>query len=151
MFPRATSRLTSPVLVLAIVGILLGVSGCASPPSEPVNLLANTEEQMKIRNLQTRSFETSDRSQVIRSVISALQDLGFIIERANEPLGLVTGARFAEPRYYDVVGVTVTVQSQGEGTQVRVSAIYNNQPVTDPEVYRNFYTALGRALFVDRN
>jgi hypothetical protein len=28
-------------------------------------------------------------------VISALQDLGFIIERANEPLGMVTATRFA--------------------------------------------------------
>ena len=138
-------------LPLALVLIAFGAVGCASPPEEPVNLLAPTEQQMRIRNPQTRSFDISDRRVAMRSVISALQDLGFIIERANEPLGMVTAARFAEPRYYDVIGVTVTVRSEGEGTTIRVNAIYNNEPVMDPEVYRNFYASLERALFADRN
>ena len=92
----------------------LGLAGCASPPAEPVNLLAPTEEQMKIRNLQTRTFDVSDRRGRDPRRDPALQDLGFIIERANEPLGMVTGARFAEPRYFDVVGITVTVRAVGE-------------------------------------
>lgn len=138
------------ILVLLATSWVLGV-GCASTPPEPVNLLASSEEQMKLRNLQTRSFEISDQGIAMRGVISALQDLGFIIERANEPLGLVTAARFAEPRYWDVIAVTVTVRPAGEGTQVRVNAIYNNEPVVDPEVYRNFFTSLNRALFADRN
>ena len=54
----------------------------------------------------------------MRGVIAALQDLGFIIERANEPLGLVTAARFAEPNYYDVLGVTVTVRPQDDGKAI---------------------------------
>ena len=88
----------------------------------------------------------------MRGVIAALQDLGFIIERANEPLGMVTGARFAEPRYYDVVGVTVTVRTLNESqTTIRVNAIFNNEPIMDPEVYRNFFATLERALFIGRN
>lgn len=72
-------------------------------------------------------------------VIAALQDLGFIIERANEPLGLVTAARFAEPNYYDVLGVTVTVRAQEAGkTMIRANAIYNSKPIDDPKVYQNF-------------
>jgi hypothetical protein len=95
-------------LITLLSLIVLVSAGCASPPKEPETLLAPTEEQMKIRNLQTRTFDIADRKAAMRGVIAALQDLGFIIERANEPLGLVTAARFAEPRYYDVVGVTVT-------------------------------------------
>ena len=132
-----------------IIGLVVGA--CASPPEEPVNLLAPTEEQMKIRTLQTREFELTDRRVAMRGVISALQDLGFIIERANEPLGMVTAARFAEPRYYDVIEVTVTVRPTGEQIAIRMNAIYNNQPVTDPEVYRNFFASLNRALFADRS
>jgi hypothetical protein len=132
--------------------ITLGLAGCASPPPEPENLLAPTDEQMKIRNLQTRTFDVSDRRVAMRGVISALQDLGFIIERANEPLGLVTAARFAEPNYYDVVGVTVTVREENETqTTIRANAIFNNQPITDPAVYRNFFATLERALFIGRN
>lgn len=126
--------------------------GCASPPAEPETLLAPTEEQLKIRNLQTRTFDIADRKLAMRGVIAALQDLGFIIERANEPLGFVSAARFAEPRYYDVVGVTVTVRRANDTqTTIRANVIFNNQPVTDPTVYRNFFATLERSLFIGRN
>jgi hypothetical protein len=139
------------LIVLAIL-IALVSNGCASPPPEPQELLAPTEEQMKIRNLQTRTFDIADRKVAMRGVIAALQDLGFIIERANEPLGLVTAARFAEPRYYDVVGVTVTVRSTSDTqTTIRANAIFNNQPITDPAVYRNFFSTLERSFFIERN
>ena len=83
--------------------------------------------------------------------MAVLQDLGFVIERANEELGLVTGAKFAEPNYLDVVAITVTVRPQEGGKcLVRVNAIYNNKPIEDPEVYQNFFAALERSLFVNR-
>jgi hypothetical protein len=139
---------------LVIAGLLatLVIAGCASPPKEPEALLAVTDEQMKLRNLQTRSFDIADRRTAMRGVFAALQDLGFIIERANEPLGLVTGARFREPNYYDVVGITVTVRQLNDTqTTIRANAIYNNQPITEPEVYRNFFAALERSFFAGRN
>ncbi len=130
------------------LGILVIAQGCVAPkPSE--DLLAPTEAQMKIRSAQTRSFDVTDRQMAMRGVIAALQDLGFIIERANEPLGLVTAARFAEPNYYDVVGVTVTVRHEAEGRMmIRANAIYNNKPIEDPKVYQNFFATLERSLFV---
>jgi hypothetical protein len=110
-----------------------------------------TDAQMKIRSAQARTFEVKDRTIAMRGVIAALQDLGFIIERANEPLGLVTAARFAEPNYYDVVGVTVTVRPQTDSqTMVRANAIYNNKPIEDPKVYQNFFAALERSLFLTK-
>jgi len=145
-------RATSICLTTLTLLVALGLGGCASPPKEPGVLLAPTEEQMKIRNLQTRNFDIADRKAAMRGVIAALQDLGFIIERANEPLGLVTAARFAEPNYYDVVGVTVTVRPLNDHqTTIRANAIFNNEPITDPEVYRNFFTTLERSLFIGRN
>jgi hypothetical protein len=148
--------LTRTVRFVALAGLMLqfatALGGCASPPKEPVALLAPTDEQMKLRNLQTRTFDVAERQAAMRGVIAALQDLGFIIERANEPLGLVTGARFAEPNYYDVVGITVTVRPLNDTqTTIRANAIFNNQPITDPEVYRNFFATLERSLFIGRN
>ena len=140
-------------LIALWTALAIGLSACASrpkPPPEP--LLAPTEAQMTLRNVQTRNFDIKDRMVAMRAVISALQDLGFIIERANEPLGLVTGARFAEPNFYDVVGITVTVRTLDEKqTTIRANAIFNNQPITDPEVYRNFFATLERSLFIGRN
>ncbi len=137
---------------LLVSTLLFAGWGCASPPQVPENLLAPTEEQIKIRNLQTRTFDVSDRQAAMRGVIAALQDLGFIIERANEPLGLVTAARFAEPNFYDVVGVTVTVRPVSDTQMtIRANAIFNNEPITDPEVYQNFFATLERSLFIGRN
>jgi hypothetical protein len=124
--------------------------GCAAPQAPP-DLLVPTEAQMKIRSLQTRTFDLTDRHAAIRGVIASLQDLGFIIERTNEGLGLVTAARFAEPNYYDVVTITVTVrQDSAEKMSVRANAIYNNKPIEDPKVYQNFFAALQRALFISQ-
>lgn len=136
------------ILVITVLAIM---QGCAPPQPSP-DLLAPTEAQLKIRSAQTRSFEITDRQMAMRGIISALQDLGFIIERANESLGLVTAARFAEPNFYDVIGVTVTVRPEAEGRMmVRTNAIYNNKPIEDPKVYQNFFATLERALFVTKN
>ena len=145
-----TSGLGILIAVLALVAIL---PSCASPPpTKPASLFATTEEQMKMRNMQTRIFTIKDRRVAIRGVIQALQDLGFIIERANEPLGIVTGARFAEPNFYDVVGVTVTVRSAGQSRMaIRANALFNNEPITDPEVYRNFFATLTKSFTVGRS
>jgi hypothetical protein len=136
--------------ILAVVGLVL-FQGCAAPQPTP-DLLAPTEAQMKMRSAQTRSFDITDRQMAMRGVMAALQDLGFIIERANEPLGLVTAARFAEPNFYDVVGVTVTVRPESEGRMlIRANAIYNNKPIEDPKVYQNFFATLERSLFATKN
>ena len=138
------------IRVIVIVAEVILLHGCAAPqPSQ--DLLAPTDAQMKIRSVQTRTFDMKDRQAAMRAVIAALQDLGFIIERANEPLGLVTAARFAEPNYYDVVGVTVTVRQESDNRlMIRANAIYNNKPIEDPKVYQNFFATLERSLFVTR-
>lgn len=140
----------------AVSGMVVGATfamlcGCVPPQPGP-ELLAPTEAQMKIRSAQTRTFDIKDRQVAMRSVIAALQDLGFIIERANDALGLVSAARFAEPNYYDVLGVTVTVRPQADGrVMIRANAIYNNKPIEDPKVYQNFFATLERSLFVTKD
>ncbi|WP_455377606.1 hypothetical protein [Petrachloros mirabilis] len=137
----------------ALWGVCVGTTAiflqaCVAPEPAP-ELLAPTEAQMKIRSAQTRTFDVKDRMVAMRAVIAALQDLGFIIERANEALGLVTAARFAEPNYYDVLGVTVTVRPQPDDRMmIRANAIYNNKPIEDAKVYQNFFATLERSLFV---
>jgi len=138
-----------PALVSTAAIVLLAASCTAPKPS--ANLLAPTEAQTKLRSIQSRTFELSDRLVAMRGIMGVLQDLGFVIERANEELGLVTAAKFAEPNYLDVVEITVTVRPQEGGKfLVRVNAIFNNKPVEDAEVYQNFFAALERSLFVNR-
>jgi hypothetical protein len=141
---RSTIQISVLIASLAVVS-------CAMPPKVEPNLLAPTEEQMKLRSYQSRTFEVGDRNRAIRGVMATLQDLGFIIERANAELGLVTAARFAEPNFYDIIAVTVTVRPQAGGKMlVRANAIYNNAPLDDPKAYQNFFAALQRALFLGK-
>src|SRR5512134_323792 len=135
--------------VVIVTGSVM-LQGCVAPEPRQ-ELFAPTDAQMKIRSAQTRTFEVKEHTVAMRGVIAALQDLGFIIERANEPRGLVTAARFAEPNYYDVLGVTVTVRQESEGrTMIRANAIYNSKPIEDPKVYQNFFATLERSLFITR-
>jgi len=135
------------VIILAL-GLM--VQACAAPqPSQ--DLFAPTEAHMKLRSIQTRNFDIKDRNQAMRGVVAALQDLGFIIERANEPLGLVTAARFAEPDYLNVATVTVIIRPQEDGQKmIRMNAIYNHKPIEDPKIYQNFFATLERSLFITR-
>jgi hypothetical protein len=101
---------------------------------------------MKIRSYQTRAFDVKSQDVVVRGVVAALQDLGFIIERANAPMGLVTAGKFAQGGF---VELTVTVRPKGtEQNEVRVNALFNTQPVEDPKVYQNFFAAVERSLFI---
>ncbi len=116
----------------------------------PKNLLSLTDAQMKIRSYQTRAFDIKDQNKVLRGVVASLQDLGFIIERANGPMGLVTAGKFG-PGGRGFVELTVTVRAKGEErTEIRVNAIFNTQPIEDPKIYQDFFIAVERSLFVTR-
>jgi len=133
---------TGLLIVLTVV-----MQACAKrqPPQE---LLSLTDPQLKIRSYQTRVFDYSDQNLVLRGVVASLQDLGFIVERANASLGLVTAGKFAT-NGNGIVELTVTVRLKGtQQTEVRLNAIFNTKPVDDPKVYQNFFTVLERTLFI---
>lgn len=134
--------------LLLISGLALLVQGCASGPRKPPeDLLTLSEAQMASRAYQTRVFELGDEKEVLRGVLSALQDLGFIIERVNGPMGMVTAGKFG-PSGVDLVSLTVVSRPKGSGrSEIRVTALYNTKPIEDPKVYQNFFAAVGRALF----
>jgi hypothetical protein len=127
------------------------LQACAGGPQKaPKELLALNEAQMKIRSFQTRAFDVKDQNKVLRGVVASLQDLGFIVERANGPLGLVTAGKFG-PNGHGFVELTVVVRAKGEEqTEVRVNALFNTKPIEDPKVYQNFFIAVERSLFISR-
>ncbi|MCF6252224.1 MAG: hypothetical protein L3J75_13290 [Methylococcaceae bacterium] len=134
------------VLILSFFFILQACSTGSTKP--PENLLSLTEAQMKIRSYQTRVFDLSDQQKTLRAVVSALMDLGFIVERVNAPLGLVTAAKFAGSGHSGFVEATVTIKPKGENqVEIRANAIFNTKPIEDPKVYQNFFSTLQKSLF----
>jgi hypothetical protein len=130
-------------LLRIVTGItLLAVISCA-PSTKQV--LATKESQVKLRAIQSRVFDTKDRDMMLRTVIATLQDLGFIIDKADTTLGTVSATKLDSY----ALRMTVSVRERGD-TQllVRANAQYNRHAVEDPEPYQQFFDALSKAVFL---
>ena len=127
--------------VLVLLVFLLFV-GCATTQQR---LLDSDSSQVQLRSIQTRAFDTTDKEKTLRTIISTLQDLEFIIDKADATLGTVSATKLK--RY--VLRMTVIVRPRGE-TQllVRTNAQYNVQPITNAELYQQFFVALEKAMFL---
>ena len=126
--------------LIIIIAILL-TSGCASQNS---HVMAGGSA-VELRSFQTRAFDTTDKHKMLRTTIAVLQDLGFIIDKTDEDLGMVTGTKLSGYQ----IRMTVIVRPRGEKQlAVRASAIYNNQPIEDPMPYQDFFVALEKGIFL---
>ncbi len=129
--------------IVFILLLVVTLSGCATPA---VNALGSSESQVKLRSIQTRAFDTTDKKKMMQTVISTMQDLDFVIDKADFMLGSVTGSKFLGQV---VVTMTVTVRPRGEKQLlVRANAQYGVNSVEDPATYQDFFTALEKAIFL---
>lgn len=128
---------------LLVICLITGLVGCQSGSRK--ELLSTSESQVKARNIQTRAFDTGDKSLTLRSVISTLQDLGFVVDKADEVLGTVSATKLDGYQ----LRVTVTVRPRGDKQMlVRANAQYNLTAVEDPAIYQDFFTSLGKSMFL---
>lgn len=119
----------------------IAVIGCAANPQ----VLETGASQVQLRSFQTRAFDTKDKEKTLRTIIATLQDLGFVVEKADSVLGTVTATKLN--KY--ALRMTVTVRERGtEQMAVRASAQFNNKPVEEPKLYRDFFTSLEKSMFL---
>ena len=131
------------VTVTSSLIVALTFCSCAAKQKD---ILQAQESQVRLRSIQSRVFDTSDRQLVLRTIIATLQDLGFVIDDAEETLGTVTATKLK--RY--VLRVTVSVRPRGDLQMiVRCNAQYNLRTVEDPEPYQQFFAALSKGLFLE--
>ena len=129
------------LLILLFVG--MGFTGCAGSQSK---LLEASESQVQLRSIQTRAFDTADKEKMLRTIIGTLQDLGFVIQKADYDLGTLTGSKFTRNVALDM---TVTVRARGDKQLlVRANAQYGLRGIEDPGPYQDFYAALEKAIFL---
>lgn len=136
-----------PVLIIAVAAALL--AGCTTSPGMAV---FETGSQLQVRSFQTRAFETTDREKTLRAVIATLQDLGFVIDKADATLGSVSGTKLAS---YEL-RMTATVRPRGAGQQlIRASAQFRSGPAAAPRPieeagpYQDFFAALAKSMFLE--
>ena len=139
-----------PTLILfaALAGAFV-LSGCVTNPSLAI---FDTGSQVQLRSFQSRAFDTADREKTLRAVIATMQDLGFVIDKADATLGSVSGTKLSS---YEL-RMSATVRPRGTSQLlVRANAQYKPKPaaaarpIEDPGPYRDFFAALGKSLFLD--
>lgn len=127
--------------VLMVYALLL--SGCATTNQRVLD--SGGETQLQKRSYQSRIFDTADKEKVLRATISTLQDLGFVIDRADLMLGSVSGTKLDQHQ----IKITVSVRSKGSDRMlVRANAQFNVTPVEDPKQYQDFFVSLEKSLFL---
>ncbi len=137
-----SSNYNHPCFWLVVTAALL-LSACASTSIRHV--LGTDSSQVALRSIQTRAFDTTEREDTLRTIIATLQDLGFVIDKADDVLGTVSATKLDGYR----LRMTVTVRPRGD-TQllVRASAQFKLEAVEDPEPYQQFFVALEKAMFL---
>jgi hypothetical protein len=127
--------------VLLMLGAAL-LGGCVSSLDQ---VTKTGQSAVQMRSYQERAFDTADKEQTLRSVIATLQDLNFVLDKADLDLGMVTATKLSGYQ----LRVTVTVRPRGETQMlVRANAGYEEEVVKDPKFYRDFFAALEKAMFL---
>ncbi len=134
---RTAGLLGAAFLVLAF----FGMTGC----SDTKEAVLSGGDQVRLRGIQSRRFDTTDKNKTLRTAMATLQDLGFVIDDADETLGTVSATKLSN---YEL-RMTVTVRPLGQNQLVvRANAQYNLKAVEDPETYQQFFNALEKAMFL---
>lgn len=129
---------------LLVLVPILALAACASRNSA----ITESDSQVHIRQMQTRIYDSLDKSDTLRSVLATLQDLGFVIDTADYEMATITATRLQE---YEL-RVTVTVKDRNNNQlAVRANARVDDQLIDDPHTYQDFFTVLDKAMFLTRH
>lgn len=141
---RNLIRFNFILLIFIVLNITL--SGCVGTSTAKRGLLGDNQSQVGLRSIQTRAFDTADKEKMLRTVIATLQDLDFVIGKADNILGSVTATKFSRNA---ILKMTVIVRPRGDKQLlVRANAQYGISAVENPETYQDFFNALGKAIFL---
>lgn len=124
--------------------VILSLVGCQSLNERATG---GGGTQLELRQVQTKKFSNLNKTQALRASIATLQDLEFVIDKADFTLGSVTATKLT----YGIIKISVIVRNTKNGVTVRANARQGKSPITDPKVYQNFFTALDKSVFLVKN
>ncbi|ARJ56714.1 hypothetical protein [Campylobacter cuniculorum] len=136
---------------IQLVGLFycfLIMTGCMANSKQMI--IENTQ-QLEVRSYQTKTYETS-KNIAARACVAALQDLSFIIDKADMETGTLSATKLDKN-----ANLKMTIVVRANGTKqaiVRANAQFSSSmqmpaSVDDPEVYQRFFEVLDKAIFFE--
>lgn len=161
-------------LLIALMTATLPLNGCVTQPPRP------QRTQLEMREMQTRSYQDRDTRMVMKALINALQDDGFMVRNADRDLGFISASKEVDVRdssemiwagifqgaqarwkSNSIVECSANVSEFGRETKVRaifqIKVLDNfGAPVTvhqveDPHFYQDFFARVDKSLFLERS
>lgn len=152
--------------------LLVALAGCFQVPPKP------QRSQLEIRQLQTREYSAKDVKQIMKAVIGALQDDGFIIRNADKDLGFINASRELDvtdrntafwaqlleghnARYQKTSVMEASANVSEFGKEVKVRIVFqakvidnvgmpiDSRTVDDPSVYQSFFMKVDKSVFFE--
>lgn len=125
--------------------ICTGLAACQA--NEPA-VIMSAKSPVELRVMQSRAFDTGDRTKTLRTVIATLQDLGYIIDKVDPGSGTVTATKLAMLKITASVYPRGTTQTVVRSNAMVKHALKDNQ-VDDPEFFQKlFFEPLSKAMFL---
>ena len=144
------------------------LTACSTPKSKP------TLSGLALQQLQTREYETKYET-AFRSVMSVLQDAGYILENADMTSGFISGKSPSNSKLtyniwtgfaktHGATRVSSTIERIGEDyTKIRLNFVEINQnssvygsarvdtPIEDVKIYNNVFEKIGETIFIKQS
>lgn len=131
----------TPSLLASLFATAL-LAGCVATNKA---VMETSQSAVQLRSYQSRAFDTTDQEKTLRAIIATLQDLGFVVDKADSTLGSVSATKLSG---YSL-RMTVTVHPRGEKQLlVRANAQYQDKGVEEPKPYQDFFAALEKSMFL---
>lgn len=134
-----------------LIGLLTSIlfTGCMTNSKQ---MILENQQQLELRSYQMKKYD-KPKVLVSRAVVATLQDLSFIIDKADMLTGTVTATKLIKGAS---MRMTVIVREKAENSsQVRTNATFSSfnqmpETVTEPETYQAFYAALDKSIFLEK-
>lgn len=154
-----------------LIGLAKGASAASKVKDDEPE-----KTQLQIREIQTRTFDTTDTKAVLKTMLNVLQDDDFIITEANSDLGLLSASKDVDVQtkgaafwgaFFDIsweknatVEATANVSEFGPVTRVRVNfqqkvhdsygKVSRVEQIDEPAFYQEFFTKVDKGLFIQK-
>ena len=152
--------------------VLLTFVGCIAQPKAP------PQTQLQIREFQTREYTGKSMKPVMKAVIGALQDDGFIIRNADKELGFISASKEVDvsdsnqvfwsqllggenARYQKSSLMEASANISEFGKEIKVRVVFQvkisdnfgspieTKTVTEPVFYRDFFSKVDKSIFFE--